>query len=243
MTDFSFRGKVGPSKVSTVVKGGNVFSDLRIMKCLIHSNGYMEPTSVFGDESPKNFVCDHRTRSCAGLAYNQNWWKALNVNVKPQYRYYVENKGKLQANVNAKGEWKPLKIEIDLPVEVWNDYSMKEAVVTTDVTETDEMRKFFESRSGYSATTPKTTSNKGLINNFYLGCVMYPRQGCVKRKKVFHPTTRELLLEKDDAMFRVGYYRKGKYETFTDLYSIGRNSRFLLSPEEFQTMSETEKLQ
>lgn len=241
---FSFKGKTGPAKVSTVVKGGNVFSDLRLMKCLIHANGSMEPTSLFGDEAPKNFVCDHRTRSCAGLAYNEKFWPALNVNLKPQYRYYVENKaGKLQANVNAKGEWKPSKVELELPVDVWSSYTMREAVVTTDETETDEMKQFFESRTEYSPSTPKAAGNKGLINGFYLGCVMYPRPGCMKRKKVFHPITGDILLEKERAIFRLGYYKKGSYETFTDLYSIGRNSRYLLSPEEFEAMPMNEKVQ
>lgn len=229
----------------TPLRGGRIFSDVRIPKCLIHMSGNMIPTSTFNDQPANNFICSLKSEECSGIAMNKNFWLCLNVNLKPQYRYYkIDEDGVITPNITNR-TWKTSKVELSIPNELWRSHTVLTPKVVRSNTEEDEeeLENFFSTRGVYSVPTTSSTSNDRMINKYYLGAVYYPRRGMKKSKKVYSPVNGRLLLDKLDAMFRVGLYKKDMYDSFTDLYTFGKNQKFLLSPEEFQEMALDEKIE
>lgn len=130
-----------------------------------------------------------------------------------------------------------------LPTTVWRDFRNKDVSASGSFSEDDsaDVEKFLQNRTTYQSTTK--SGGKTLINNWYIGGVMYAKRNMKKTKKVYHPFTGQVLLENDDAMFRIGLYKKDNYNTFIDLHDIGKNSRYLLSTAEFDAMDFKEKVQ
>lgn len=166
----------------------------------------------------------------------------MNVNLKPAYRFWCQNEeGKWINNVNPNGVWKASKVELSLPTSVWRDHTTKDvsATVMKDDDSAD-IEDFLSKRVEYKATTK--SSGKTMINNWYVGGLVYLKRFMRKTKKVYHPFSGITLMEEEDAMFRIGLYKKNNYNSFIDLYDIGKNSRYLLSPAEFDDMTFKEKV-